>query len=80
VVDVASQIVARSKVRNSSLDVAVITGSHGVVLEVEESLSPAVGTLLQAALTEVHQRQVLAQADVSWSTPVAATATTAPSG
>jgi ABC-2 type transport system permease protein len=72
VVDIADDDAARSMVKNGSVDVAVSIGAHSAVAEVQQTLSPTIGALLQATIDRAHQRQALTDAGVPLSKILAA--------
>jgi ABC-2 type transport system permease protein len=61
---VTTDALARSEVRNGTLDLALSAGPAGVRAEVKQSLSAADRSLLQATLDEAHLLQTLARAGV----------------
>lgn len=74
VVNVANSAMARSEVKNGSLDIALSVGSDSAVAEVKQTLSPAMAALLEATVDKGHQRRVLGEAGVPLSTVLAASA------
>jgi ABC-2 type transport system permease protein len=80
--DVANGATARSDLQHGSIDVALSIGSDSAVAEVRgsvgyfqvQTLSPELQAVLQAAVDNAHQRQVLAAAGVPLATVRAAMA------
>lgn len=72
VVNVTTAAGARRKVDNGSLDAALSVGPHSATVAIAHSIPPTTLALLEIALDEEHQQQVLTQAGVSSATLTAA--------